>query len=220
MYLMNICKRPECRRSVLSDFDDNGNIRENGDFCFMHHPDQEGITKKLIRYIESHDKIVGLNASGVTFSNVDFTDKKFYGCNFCRCFFLGVNAMNMRSRMSIFDYAVFTDCNFLSSNIKFTSLGAAKFIHVLFTGSDLVQDNFSGISAFQSSFDDSDLYNSRFIRANLADTSFRNCNLKKTIFYDVQQTNVSFKQSNTKEAFFDQKGSEAFKGIIEFGGVI
>lgn len=218
MYLLNICKCPDCNRIAISDFDENGELIENGDYCFKHHPNREDITRKIYEYINTHEKIVGLNANGLTFSEINLTDKKFYGCNFKHCFFRGLQSTGFRSRMSSFDFAMFTDCNLLKSNIQFTSFAGTKFIHVLFTGSDMIQDNFSGLSAIQSSFDDSDLYNSCFIKANLVDTSFRNCNIKKVVFYEVSQTNVSFKLSNTKEAIFDKCGSDIFKGI-ENGGI-
>ncbi len=117
--------------------------------------------------------------------------------------------------MSMFDFATFADCNLTKSNIQFASFGGATFSHVLFTGSDMVHDNFCQIQAFQSSFDDSDLYNSRFINAKLIDVSLRNCNLKQTIIANCEQENVSFKMSNTFEAIFDFRGSALFTGIKE-----
>ena len=82
----------------------------------------------------------------------------------------------------------------------------------------MIQDNFNGIKAYQSSFDDSDLFNSRFIMASLVDTSMQNCNLKHTLFYNSKRTNVSFKMSNTREALFDRKGSALQKGEKDSGG--
>ena len=81
------------------------------------------------------------------------------------------------------------------------------------TEGDMIQNNYNGIQSFQSSFDDSDLYNSRFIKARLVNTSFRNCNLKKTHFCDIEQENVSFKMSNTREAIFDNQESELFADL-------
>lgn len=78
-------------------------------------------------------------------------------------------------------------------------------VHAIFTGSDLIQNNFNGITAYQSSFDDSDLYNSRFIKAVLINTSMINCNLKKVAFYESAREGVSFKLSNTREALLDKK---------------
>ncbi|WP_375294134.1 pentapeptide repeat-containing protein, partial [Klebsiella pneumoniae] len=69
----------------------------------------------------------------MTFSGIDLTDKKFYGCNFQHCFFIGIKAKNLRSRVCSFDFALFTDCNLLNSNIQYASFAGAKFIHVLFT---------------------------------------------------------------------------------------
>ena len=75
---------------------------------------------------------------------------------------------------------------------------------MVLTGSDLIHNNFNGITAYQCSFDNSDLYNSRFIKAILMNTSMQDCNLKKTIFYDSARENVSFKLSNTREALIDR----------------
>jgi uncharacterized protein YjbI with pentapeptide repeats len=79
----------------------------------------------------------------------------------------------------------------------------------------MLQNNFCGITSFQSSFDDSDLYSSYFIKAKLTDTSFRNCNIKETVFYEITQQNVSFRQSNTNAAIFDKRGSALFTGLEE-----
>ena len=115
--------------------------------------------------------------------------------------------------MSMFDFAVFADCNFLKCSMKFSSFAGCKCSHTLFTDSDIIQSNFNGIQSLQSSFDDSDLYNSTFVKAKLINTSFRNCNLKKTSFFDITKENVSFKMSNTREAIFDEKGSELFQDL-------
>ena len=184
----------------------------------MHTKSADEITRKMHHYIAHHDKIIGLNASGIVFSNIgDFnlTNKRFYGCNFMQCIFRGLQSKGFRSRMSTFDFAVFSDCNLLESNMQFTSFAGAKFIHVLFTGSDMIQDNFTGLESWQSSFDDSDLYNSRFIKARLIDTSIRNCNIKNTVFREIEQENLSFKLSNTNEAIFDERGSALFTGMKE-----
>ena len=103
-------------------------------------------------------------------------------------------------------------CSILQHS-PFTSFACCTFSHTIFTGSDMVQNNFNGVQAFQSSFDDSDLYNSRFIGARLVDTSLRNCNIKNTLFLECSCENVSMKMSNTREAVFDRKGSELFQGI-------
>jgi len=202
---------------VISDFDSNWNIIDS-DYCLMHAPNAEEITHKMFHYIAHTEKIIGLNASGVAFSNIDdfnLTNKRFYGCNFMQCIFRGLQSKGFRSRMSTFDFAVFSDCNLLESNIQFTSFAGAKFSHVLFTGSDMIQDNFTGLESFQSSFDDSDLYNSRFIKARLIDTSIRNCNIKNTVFREIEQQNLSFRLSNTNEAIFDERGSALFTGMKE-----
>lgn len=215
MYLNNQCTCENCKKSSISAVDDNGNLIENSGFCYKHTPNPEEAKKRLFDYIYNREKIIGLNCPGITFPSSAFNGKKFYGCNFSHCFFQELRCSKLRFRMCKFDFAVFTDCNLLESNIQFTSFAGAKLIHVLFTGSDLIHNNFCGISAYQSSFDDSSLYNSRFIRAQLVDTSIRNCNVKSTVFEQVQQNNVSYKLSNTNEAIFDSRGSALFTGFNE-----
>lgn len=202
MFTQNTCIYPTCRATALSSFDRDGTITEDCNYCLAHSPDPEGIKAAISQYIRSHDKIIGLNASGLVFTDIDLTDKRFYGCCFQNCSFSTVYAENCRMRMCMFDFSLFADCSLLQSNIQFTSFAGAAFSHILFTGSDLVHNNFCGITSYQSSFDDSDLYNSRFIQAKLTDTSFYNCNIKNTVFYDIEQSNVSFRMSNTREAFF------------------
>ncbi|MCQ2611634.1 MAG: pentapeptide repeat-containing protein [Treponema sp.] len=215
MFSQNNCLEPGCLHVSLSTFDEDGTIIESSGYCFNHTKDKEKAKEDIYNYIKNHDKIVGLNAAGLTFENIDLTNKRFYGCNFMNCRFVNLQSTGFRSRMSMFDFAIFADCNLLQSNMQCTSFAGCIFSHSLFTGSDMIQDNFSGIQSYQSSFDDSDLYNSRFVRAKLIDTSFRNCNVKKTEFIHIEQQNVMFKYSNTREAIFDKEGSELFIGELK-----
>ncbi|MCI1209819.1 MAG: pentapeptide repeat-containing protein [Treponema sp.] len=212
MYTLNKCLAESCQNGALTVFDENGTITEKDGYCIDHIPDPQKAQQDVYQYINTHDKIVGLNACGIIFSDIDLTNKRFYGCNFQHCQFSNLHSEGFRSRMSMFDFAVFKDCNWLKSNMQFTSFAGCTFTHTLFTGSDMIHNNFCGIAAYQSSFDDSDLYNSRFVRAKLIDTSFRNCNIKRTIFYDLEQKNVSFKMSNTREAIFSLDETELAGG--------
>lgn len=202
MFEPNNCIHPDCNRIALSHIGADGDIACKPGYCLRHSPDPEAAKDSIYGYIRARQKIVGLNACGLTFTDIDLTDKRFYGCNFQHCTFSNLQSEFFRSRMTFFDFSLFSDCNLLRSNLQFSSFAGATFSHILFTGSELVHNNFSGITAYQSSFDDSDLYNSRFISARLVDTSFRNCNIKKTIFHSIEQRNVSFKLSNTREAEF------------------
>lgn len=212
MFSQNTCLVHYCRSIALSTFDDEGNLTEEKNYCLDHTPDPGKAKEDIYRYIATHDKIVGLTASGLIFTDIDLTNKKFFGCNFYHCTFMNIHSENVVMRMCIFDFAVFSDCNFIKNKTMFSSFSGCTFTHTLFTSSDMIQDNFNGIQAFQSSFDNSDLFNSRFIKATLVDTSFRNCNLKKTLFYNSKRSNVSFKMSNTREAEFTKNGSDLAMG--------
>lgn len=215
MFSQNNCIEPDCCNSSLSFFSSENEIIEKPNYCIEHCTDKEAITKQIYEYINQHEKIIGLNVAGIVFENIDLTNKKFYGCNFMNCKFINIHSTGIRSRMSMFDFSVFSDCNLLQSNLQFTSFAGSTFSHTLFTGSDMIQDNFCGIQSYQSSFDDSDLYNSRFVKAKLVDTSFRNCNVKKTVFKFIEQQNVLFKYSNTREAIFDEEQSQLFSEILD-----
>lgn len=220
MFEQNKCLVHYCRNLALSTFDEQGNLSAEKNYCLDHIPDPGKVKDEVYKYIAEHEKIIGLNASGLIFSNIDFSNKKFFGCNFTNCTFINNHSDNFLARMCIFDFATFNDCNFIHSKTLFTSFADATFTHTLFTSSDMIQNNFNGIKAYQSSFDDSDLFNSRFITATLVDTSFRNCNLKKTMFYSTKRTNVSFKMSNTREALFSPNGNSLTMGDTQFGNSI
>ena len=220
MFTLNKCLVNYCNNHALSSFDQNGTLCSSDSYCLDHIPNPGKIKDDIYNYIATHDKIVGLNACGLIFSNIDFSNKKFFGCNFTNCTFLNIHSENLLLRMCFFDFAIFNDCNFIHSKNLFNSFSMATFTHTLYTSSDLVQNNFNGIKAYQCSFDDSDLLNSRFINATLVDTSFRNCNIKKTIFYNTNRTNVSFKMSNTREALFESEEDKINKNNIEFGNSI
>lgn len=202
MFTHELCSKPGCNKFAISRINRMGEIDSKNSFCLEHHPDIEGFKQDLIKYFNTNDKIVGLYAYGLRFDGLDFSGKGFYGCYMHHCTFTNIHTEHFRSRISTFDFSTFSDCNLIKSNLQFVSLAGSKFSHVLFTDSELVQNNFCGIQSYQSSFDDSDLYNSRFIRANLVNTSFRNCNLKRTNFAEISIQNISLKLSNTREAFF------------------
>lgn len=208
MFSEEICSETGCNKAAVSCFDENGEIIRGKSYCLNHLKDKDTFLSQVRNYIQTHEKIIGLSCPGLHFADMDFSEKKFYGCNFQHCIFTNVHSENFRARISSFDYAIFADCNLIKSNLQFTSFAGATFSHILFTNSDLVHNNFCGIRAAQSSFDDSDLYNSRFIRATLLDTSFRNCNIKKTCFYEIEQQNCSFKLSNTREALLSTEVNE------------
>lgn len=212
MYTLNKCLVHSCDNIALSVISDGGVIQDSPGYCLNHIPNPGMAREMIVRFIETHDRIIGLNAAGVFFDDMDFTGKRFYGCNFEKCTFKNVHSEGFRARMTMFDLSQLDVCTLLNANIQFCSFGGAKFSHTLFTGSDLVQNNFNGVRSFQCSFDNSNLYNSRFIKSTLVNTSFRDCNIKKTMFVDSERENVSFKKSNTLEAVFDKGGSAIYTG--------
>lgn len=211
MFVTNKCQCKECQNPALSVIRDNEIIPHEPGFCFEHTEDKIGHLTSLLNYINSHEKIIGLCAYGISVNGVDLSGKKFYGCNFQHSTFSNIHSTGLKFKICTLDFSTFSDCDMLNSDIQFSSFSGSKFIHVVFTGSGLVHNNYNGITAYQCSFDDSDFYNSRFIRAILMNTSMKNCNLKKAIFYNSAREHVSFKLSNTREALIDRNKS----GLIE-----
>ena len=205
MYEMNLCQCPGCNKVALSNFNEKGDIICTPGYCLEHTPHLEEKIREIKHHVEVHDKVIGLCAPNIVIENIDLSNKKFYGCNLQNSTMTNVHANGLRARMCMLDFCTITDCDLLNSNIQFSSAAGAKLVHVLLTGSDLIHDNFNGITAYQFSFDDSDLYNSRFIKAMLINTSMKNCNLKKTAFYESVREGVSFKMSNTREALVDRR---------------
>lgn len=215
MYLYNPCMYPGCRKMAMSSFDSNGELLEVPGYCLEHQKNKQETLERLNHYIQTHDKIVGLCAPGITVTDKDFSGKAFYGCNLQHSTFTKSYASGLRMRMCMLDFSTITDCNLINCNIQFSSFSGSKLVHALFTGSDFIHNNFNGITAYQCSFDDSDLYNTRFIKAVLINTSMANCNLKKTVFYNSMRNAVSFKLSNTREALTDREKGGLMGDIAE-----
>ena len=203
MFTINKCLVNSCQDDALSSFDEFGNIKTERGYCIDHTPDPGRTQAEIYNYIKNHEKIIGLNACGIIFKDIDFSNKKFFGCNFSHCTFQNIKWEHSIVRISVFDFAFFNDCNFIQNNTVFSTFSCSTLTHTLFNSSDMKQCNFNGIKAFQCSFDNSDFFSSRFIKATLVNTSFRNCYLKKTIFKNSDRQNVSFQMSNTREAIFD-----------------
>lgn len=214
MYALAKCLVPACENISLSSFDKNLCITDERNYCLAHSPHPHKAKETIYEYIRTHDTIVGLNASGIPFRDIDFSGKKFYGCNFSKCTFDTIHSKNYVAAISMFDFATFTDCAFTESTIRFSSFAGCIFSHALFTGSTMVQNNFNGIKSFESSFDDCDLHHSRFILSQLTNTSFQNCNVKQTYFLESKYEAVSFKYSNTREAIFGKIGSALFREAL------
>ena len=87
MFSLNKCLVHTCNNLALSTFDENGNIINGKNYCLSHIPNPSKIQNEIYNYIKTHDKIVGLNTVGMTFTDIDLTDKKFYGCDFTYCTF-------------------------------------------------------------------------------------------------------------------------------------
>ena len=141
MFTYTICQSLGCTQSAITPFYEDSEGKKC--YCLQHTPNQELAKQSIYQYLRTHDKIIGLVANGMSFADVDFSNKNFYGCSFQHCSFSNIKTINCRSRLTLFDFSIFTDCSFLESSLQFTSFAGAAFSHVLFTGSDLACDQFN-----------------------------------------------------------------------------
>ena len=97
MFTQNKCLVPYCHNNAISLFDENGNISDEKGYCIDHIPDPGKAKQDIYEYIKNHEKIIGLNASGLIFQDTDVSNKKFYGCNFSHCTFQSIKSENFLS---------------------------------------------------------------------------------------------------------------------------
>ncbi|MBQ1727726.1 MAG: pentapeptide repeat-containing protein, partial [Treponema sp.] len=141
MYAFHKCQCPECTKPAITLYDDDGKIMDAPNWCYEHSPDKDFVRENLRKYLQSHDRIIGMNAEGLKIENWNISGKRFYGCNFQHCTFANLHGDNLRLRMCMLDFSVFTDCSFLHGNTQFCSFAGSKFVHVLFTNSDMIHNN-------------------------------------------------------------------------------
>ena len=68
-----------CDNLAISAIDENGELIEGKNYCLIHTPDPGKIQADIVNYIQNHETIIGLNASKISFTDMDFSNKKFYG---------------------------------------------------------------------------------------------------------------------------------------------
>jgi uncharacterized protein YjbI with pentapeptide repeats len=171
--------------------------------CFIHQANPEQETRRISELIITMDIVKDLNASGMRFENIDFSRRRFYGCNFREASFSKCVLSETVMRLSLFEFATFYQCEFSKTDLQFLSFAGARIRNCSFEGSELAHVNFVGAAVSDTVFNNSDLYNSRFINADLEASGFVNCNLKRTYFISARQQAISFKASNTAEAVFE-----------------
>ena len=119
MYSFEKCQHPNCNKTALTLFDADGKPITGENFCFEHSPDKNFVIENINRYLQSHQRIIGINAEGCKIEDCNLSDKRFYGCNFQHCTFANLHGDGLRLRMCMLDFSVFTDCTFLKGNTQF-----------------------------------------------------------------------------------------------------
>ena len=74
MFVENKCLVHYCSNQALSSFTENNEIFDQRNYCLDHISDPGKKKKQIYDYISSHDKIIGLNASGLVFKNMDISN--------------------------------------------------------------------------------------------------------------------------------------------------
>jgi uncharacterized protein YjbI with pentapeptide repeats len=175
--------------------------------CFTHQSNPEQEYRRICAYIARNKSIKDLNVSGMRFENNDFSGKHFYGCNFKETFFINCKLTGIKTRMSFFDFSVFTNCDFKRSDLQFISFAGSKIKKCDFEGSEIIHVNFEGAEISNTSFNNLSLNNSRFIASDLGTAMFFNCNLKHVNFLKAKLKGVVFKSSNSAESIREESES-------------
>ena len=173
--------------------------------CFIHQADHAKEIGRIVDYIAGNETIKDLNVAGMKFAGVDFSNHRFFGCNFRDASFCGCVFSETFMRMCFFDFAQFTDCSFLKSDFQFLSFAGTQIVESCFRETELVHINFLGAGIARTVFDDSNLYNSRFINADMDDSKFVNCNVMRVNFAGARREKVVFKSTNTADAIFEME---------------
>ena len=71
MFSLNKCLVRACHNLSISSVDENGQLSTDKCYCLDHSPNPGKLQKDIYLYIMNNDKIVGLNASGMTFMGIE-----------------------------------------------------------------------------------------------------------------------------------------------------
>jgi uncharacterized protein YjbI with pentapeptide repeats len=171
--------------------------------CAIHAANSALEVERIGSYIASQEIIKDLSACGLHFEGMDFSHRKFYGCNFSGASFSMCLFTETRMRMLFFDFSTFKNCDFSNSDLEFISFAGSSISDCTFENSNLLHINYGGSVIMETTFNRSNLYNSRFINADIARSDFEDCNLARTFFIKARQEGVSFKASDIEKAIFE-----------------
>ena len=172
------------------------------DFCQDHHPDKEGFTQTVRETIvNTAGTLEGRYWYKMDLSDLNLSGKEFRHCCFSGSCFNRVDFSSSQFFMCMIDNLEAADCRLTSVRMLSSLAAGSNFSRSDFTGSDLVNVNFNGISGLASIFNESDLYCSRFIRANLTAAQFCGCNLARVDLLDSILENAVFTDSNPRDAY-------------------
>ena len=76
MFVQNKCLVTYCKNNALSTFDQDGNLTEEKSYCLDHIPNPGQIKQQIYEYIKNNDKIIGLNACGLIFKDINLSNKQ------------------------------------------------------------------------------------------------------------------------------------------------
>ena len=122
MFVTNKCQCKECQNPALSVIRDNEIIPHEPGFCFEHTEDKIGHLTSLLNYINSHEKIIGLCAYGISVNGVDLSGKKFYGCNFQHSTFSNIHSTGLKFNICTLDFSTFSEGRYLALTYVYVSL--------------------------------------------------------------------------------------------------
>ena len=87
--------------------------------CAVHAADPKKEVHRIGEYITQREIIKDINASGLSFENMDFSHRQFFGCYFGGASFSTCSFAESFIRMSFFDFSRFETCNFATAIYSF-----------------------------------------------------------------------------------------------------
>jgi len=158
----------------------------------------------------------GIQISGVSFKNADFSDcgfveakisdsdftgSSFVGADFSRASLSDVKMVGANLSAAYFAEAFLKDVNFKGANLSCSVFKAAKIISCNFSDTVATSVWFAEAKILNSSFLKSDLSRSDFGKASVLNNNFTAANLDNVNFIGSQHRDNNFTYANFKETF-------------------
>ena len=170
--------------------------------CAAHCADRSAYQAEVTALLNGSRRLEGLNLAGVSCRGLDLRDRELIGCRFSGAVWDNVCLDGAHLHHSFLDFATLRDCSLRGVTATLSVFAGAVISASQFGQSDLMRNNFVGLTCTDTSFRGSDLSSCRFTGGLLERVDFQDCNLYHVHFETAQLKDVNLRYSNTEEAHF------------------